>query len=90
MVSNYITLLLPDGPINATYISVYNAQRVGGPDGTLDDIFGYAFLPDPAEPGQLYVFLDGGNPGGAECEYLTYYFPLFQMKFLSKYSFEWW
>ena len=55
----------------------------GGPDGTLGDIFGYAFLPDPAEPGQLYVFLDGGNPNGGECKYLlTYYFPLFQMKFL--------
>ena len=68
-----ISLVPQDGPINATYISVANAQRLGGPDGTLEDIFGYGFVPDPAEPGQLYVFLDGGNPGGADCEYFCTY-----------------
>ena len=67
--SDFQSCLFPDGPINATYITVYNANRQNGPDGELDDISGYAFVQDPAEPGQLYAFLDGGDPDGGECKY---------------------
>ncbi len=47
-------------------MSVYNAGRLFEPDGDLTDIYGYAYVPDPAEPGQLNVVLDRGQPGTCE------------------------
>jgi len=44
--------------INATYVSVYNANwRFDGE--YTDDISGYAYIPDVSDPGKLKVVLDG-------------------------------
>ena len=58
----FLLLLFPDGPINETYISAYNANRQNDPSGQIKDISGYGFLSDPAEPGQLLVQLERGAP----------------------------
>jgi apolipoprotein D and lipocalin family protein len=47
--------LFPNGSI-----SVHNTARIGGVDGTLNEIFGYANCPDSSKPGQLQVTLFGG------------------------------
>ncbi|XP_071479449.1 uncharacterized protein [Diadema antillarum] len=44
-----------NGPGN---ISVYNANREKTPDGDLNDIQGYATVPDPSQPGKLEVKFD--------------------------------
>jgi lipocalin len=43
------------GIYNDTVLTVYNAQRVGGPTGAADDIEGYAFTTE--DPGKLLVGL---------------------------------
>jgi len=43
-------------------ISVHNAARLGGTNGTLSVIDGYAYGSDPNEPGQLLVHFDEGSP----------------------------
>jgi len=45
--------------INQTFISVYNAGRVGWPEGRRRDIAGFAYIPDPSKPGRLKVVLEG-------------------------------
>lgn len=42
-------------------ISVHNYGRIGAPDGTIYDIDGYAYQPDPSEPGQLKVKFDSDD-----------------------------
>ncbi len=61
-----MSFILADGIINATYLSVLNANAQGAPDGSIQQISGYAFIPDPSEPGQLDVYLEAGVPG--ECK----------------------
>ena len=63
----FLLLLFTDGPINETYISLYNANRNNDPSGEIEDINGYGFLPDPAEPGQLLVQLERGTPTPQQC-----------------------
>ena len=50
---------------NGKNISVYNCQRDYAANGPQDDIYGYAYLKDPAAPGELTVHLDGGSPNDA-------------------------
>jgi lipocalin len=45
--------------INQTYVSVYNAGRVGWPEGARRDISGFAHIPDLSAPGRLKVALEG-------------------------------
>lgn len=45
------------GPINSTFVSVYNAYK--RLDGFKDEILGFAYFPDISEPGKLLVRLDG-------------------------------
>lgn len=45
-------------------ISVNNNARKGGPDSNkTSGVFGYAFIPDPAKPGQILVDFPGSPPG---------------------------
>ncbi len=66
-----VPLCVLDGAINETFVSVYNAGRMFEPDGDLDDIYGYAEIPDLSDPGKLLVVLDGGSPGAATCKLFT-------------------
>ncbi|XP_071797459.1 apolipoprotein D-like [Asterias amurensis] len=43
--------------INSTYVTVFNRYKTR--EGIEDKINGYAFIPDPREPGRLRVKLDG-------------------------------
>ncbi|XP_038069264.1 uncharacterized protein LOC119738440 [Patiria miniata] len=43
--------------INETYVTVFNNYKTR--DGIEDSINGYAFIPDPSDPGKLRVALDG-------------------------------
>ena len=57
-----------DAIINATYVSVYNANwRFDGE--YRDDISGYAYIPDINDPGKLKVVLDG-VPVEGDCKYI--------------------
>lgn len=40
-------------------VSVFNSQNTNAVNGTLDQIYGYAYIPDETEPGKLKVHLDG-------------------------------
>lgn len=40
-------------------ISVHNQGRVGSPNGTYDDLYGLAEIPDASQPGKLKVYLNG-------------------------------
>ena len=46
-----------DSKINSTYVTVFNRYKTR--EGIEDKINGYAFIPDPREPGRLRVKLDG-------------------------------
>ncbi|XP_072043095.1 apolipoprotein D-like [Amphiura filiformis] len=43
------------GPINDTYLTVYNAYKTR--DGVIGEISGYGYIPDPTDPGKLVVVL---------------------------------
>jgi lipocalin len=45
------------GKINATYVTVFNNYKTR--EGIEDSINGYAYIPDPSDPGKLLVALDG-------------------------------
>jgi hypothetical protein len=55
------TSLYPNGSI-----SVFNANRFGGPDGKANSISGYATIPKPKVTAKLQVHFHG-SPAGAPC-----------------------
>lgn len=57
-----------DGLKTNTTISVLNANTMDSPKGTINEITGVAYIPNPSKPGQLKVDLDGVPlPGDCEC-----------------------
>ncbi|CAD8186092.1 unnamed protein product [Paramecium octaurelia] len=49
-------------------LSVLNMERYGSPSGEVKEITGYAYIPNPEQPGQLKVHLEG-----APFEYADYW-----------------
>eukprot|EP00057_Strongylocentrotus_purpuratus_P035535 XP_799938.2 PREDICTED: uncharacterized protein LOC577003 [Strongylocentrotus purpuratus] len=47
------------GKISETNVTVFNSGRKGSPTGPASEISGYAYVADPAQPGQLKLQLTG-------------------------------
>ena len=62
----YVFHHLPDGPYNASTVTVFNANRLFVPDGDLNTINGFAYLTD--EPGKLEVDLADTGDRYAPCK----------------------
>lgn len=62
LVSNILDTLRKDGKVG-----VLNSERLRTPTGEGKNITGYAYIPDPKEPGKLKVHL-GGTPVDAPCK----------------------
>lgn len=57
----------PNPGIKVADISVKNTARLVDPvNGTISGIIGYAYIPDPSQPGKLKVHFDEGSPVDAD------------------------
>ena len=57
----------PNPQIKVSDISVKNTARLTDPvNGTISGITGYAYIPDPSQPGKLKVHFDEGSPADAD------------------------
>ena len=57
----------PNPTIKIADVSVKNTARLSEPtNGTIAGISGYAYIPDPSEPGKLKVHFDEGAPTDAD------------------------
>lgn len=57
----------PNPTIKIADVSVKNTARLSDPtNGTIAGISGYAYIPDPSEPGKLKVHFDQGAPTDAD------------------------
>lgn len=57
----------PNPTIKIADVSVKNIARLSDPtNGTIAGISGYAYIPDPSEPGKLKVHFDQGAPTDAD------------------------